>query len=371
MRYFFSTGEASGELTAVALAEAIARLEPEARFEGIGSDRMRAAGFTIRQDNGGWASMGPLAAIPRIPKLLALGLRIATQLVLSPPDLVVLVDFGAFNVRLAKVLRALGFRKPIIDLYPPGTWLDDPKRAKDVARVAMPLTAFAHQRDFFAALGLPIAYFGHPLASRYAMRPPRPAPPPDGGTIAILPGSRPGELTYHVPLLLRALALLKAKRPGLRAIAGPANERGKRYIRVAAAREGIADLSFAAGTGAAIASADAAWVSSGTAVLECALSGVPAVALYVVSPRLEKYAQRVRAGRFVTLPNLVMRRQIVPELLQELATPERLAGEMDALLRDPWRQYAEFTALREELGPPGAIDRCAAFAVSLAKSGTS
>ena len=371
MRYFFSTGEASGELTAVALAEAIARLDAGARFEGIGSDRMRAAGFTIRQDNGGWASMGPLAAIPRIPKLLAIGLRIAAQLVLSPPDLVVLVDFGGFNVRFAQVLRALGFRKPVIDLYPPGTWLDDPKRAKDVARVALPLTAFAHQRDFFAALGLPIAFFGHPLASRYAMRSPRPAAPPDGGTVAILPGSRPGELKYHVPLLLRAFALLKTQRPLLRAIAGPADERGKRYIMEAAAREGIADLSFAAGTGAAIAGADAAWVASGTAVLECALSGIPVVALYVISPRLEKYAQRVRAGRFVTIPNLVMRRQIVPELLQEAATPERLAEEMDALLRDPSEQYAEFSALREELGPPGAIERCAAFAIELAKNGTS
>ncbi len=370
MRYFFSTGEASGELTAVALAEAIARLDPAARFEGIGSERMRAAGFAIRQDNGGWASMGPLAAIPRIPKLLAIGLRLAAQLALSPPDLVVLVDFGAFNVRFAKVLRALGFRKPVIDLYPPGTWLDDPKRAKDVARVARPLTAFAHQRDFFAALGLPIAYFGHPLASRYTMRPPRPAPPPDGGTVAILPGSRPGELAYHVPLLLRAFELLKAKRPHLRGVAGPADERGKRYLMEAASRQGITDLSFAAGTGAAIAGADAAWVSSGTAVLECALSGVPAVALYVVSPRLERYAQRLRAGGFVTLPNLVMRREIVPELLQEQATPESLAREMDTLLRDPSRQYAEFSELREALGPPGAIERCAAFAFELAKSGT-
>ena len=369
MRYFFSTGEASGELTAVALAEAIARLDPDARFEGIGSGRMRAARFTIRQDNGGWASMGPLAAIPRIPKLLAIGLRLAAQLVLSPPDLVVLVDFGAFNVRFAKVLRALGFRKPVIDLYPPGTWLDDPKRAKDVARVATPLTAFAHQRDFFAALGLPIAFFGHPLASRYAMRPPRPAPPPGGGTVAILPGSRPGELKYHVPLLLRAFKLLQAKRPRLRAVAGPADERGKRYLTEAAAREGVADLSFAAGTGAAIADADAAWVSSGTAVLECALSGVPVVALYVVSPRLEGYAQRLRAGRFVTLPNLVMRREIVPELLQELATPESLAREMDSLLRDPSEQYAEFSELRGALGPADAIERCAAFAYELAKSG--
>lgn len=368
MRYFFSTGEPSGELTAVALAEAIARRDPQARFEGIGSSRMRAAGFRIRHDTSGWASIGPVSALPRIPKLLFIGLETAAIIAVSKPDLVVLVDFGAFNVRLAKVLRAFGFRGPILDVYPPGTWLDDPKRAREIARVALPLTAFAHQRDFFLSLGLPIAFFGHPLASRYAMRPPRAAPPPDGGTIALLPGSRRGELHYHVPLLLRAYELLKTQRPHLRVVAGPADEMGERYIKEIAARENVTGLSFAAGTTRAIAGADAAWVSSGTAVLECALSGVPLVALYVISPHLERYAQRVRAGRFIALPNLVMARRIVPELIQEQATPEHLADEMERVLRDPARQYSEFLALREALGPADAIERCAAFAVELAKN---
>jgi len=93
MRYFFSTGEASGELTAVALAEAIARLDPQAQFEGIGSARMRAAGFTIWHDTAGWAALGPLAALPRIPKLLAIGLATAAKIAASKPDLVVLIDF--------------------------------------------------------------------------------------------------------------------------------------------------------------------------------------------------------------------------------------------------------------------------------------
>src|SRR5438477_2495301 len=231
MRYFFSTGEASGELTAVALAEAIARVDPQAEFEGIGSARMRAAGFRIRHDTAGWASMGPLAALPRIPKLLFIGLGNAAHILRVKPELVVLVDFGAFNVRLARLLRTLGYRGAILDVYPPGTWLDDPKRAKKIAEAAVPLTAFAHQRDFFGSLGLPIAYFGHPLASRYAMRTARAAPPQDGGTIALLPGSRGSELRYHVPLLMRAYRLLKAKRPNLRAVAGPGDDRSERVMK--------------------------------------------------------------------------------------------------------------------------------------------
>lgn len=352
----------------MALAEAIAKLDPGAQFEGIGAERMRAAGFTLRYDNAGWASLGPWQAARRIPKLLIIGWRIAIGIARSKPDLVVLVDFGGFNVRFAKVLRFLRYRGPILDVYPPGTWIDDPGRARELVRYVQPLTAFAHQRDFFKSLGLPIAFFGHPLASRYAMRAPRPAPPPDGGTIALLPGSRPAELQYHVPVLLAAVKLLKATRPQLRVIAGPADERGRAYIAAAAAREGLArDISIVTGVAAAIADADAAWVSSGTAVLECALSGVPLVVLYIVSPRLEAYAQRVRAGRFIALPNLVLERRIIPEFLQEQATPENLAREMDALLRVPSKQYAEFVALRAALGPPDALERCAAFAVDLAK----
>ena len=369
MRYFFSTGEASGELLAVTLAEAIRRLDTDAHFEGIGSERMRAAGFTLWYDHAGLATIGLFATLPNLPKLIAISLRTAFRLKRVKPDLVVLVDFGAFNIRFAKLLRSLGYKGKILDIFPPGTWLDNAKQAQDVARVAMPLTAFEHQRDFYSSLGLPIAYFGHPLAARYTLRPERDAPPAAGGTIALLPGSRRTELQYHVPLLLQAYTMLKKIRPELRAVAGAAGQDAAKYLERSFARFGIDDIEIARGTIDAIKDADAAWVSSGTAVLECALSGVPAIALYVVSPLLVAHAERLRAKHpFFTLPNLVMRRQILPEIFQGAATPERLSAEMDRLLRDPSVQYREFGALRGALGPPGATERCAAFAVELAKS---
>lgn len=367
MRYFFSSGEASGELAATALAQAIARIDPQAEFEGIGAARMRDAGFKLWRDHTGWASMGPLAAIPRIPKLLLTMLVTAGHIMRSKPDLVVLVDFGAFNLRLAKRLRAIGYKGPVLDVFPPATWLDRERTAREVAAVAMPLTAFEHQRDFYRSLDLPIAYFGHPLAPRYAMRAPRAAPAPDGGTVAILPGSRGTELRYHVPALFSAYKVLKARRPKLRAIVGTADDAAERTLREAAAREGITDVEFVRGTHDAIEDADAAWVASGTAVLECALSGVPAAALYIISPALVKHARRVYSGKYITLPNLVTGREIVPELLQDRATPEALAQTMDEVLREPQRQYAEFEQLRAALGPPDALDKCAGFAVELAR----
>jgi lipid-A-disaccharide synthase len=367
MRYFFSSGEASGELAAVTIAEAIRKIDTQAQFEGIGAARMRELGFRMWRDHTGWASMGPLAAIPRIPKLLLTMLVTAGHIVRTKPDLVVLVDFGAFNVRLARRLRAIGYKGPVLDVFPPATWLDRESVARAVAAAAMPLTAFAHQRDFYRSLGLPIAYFGHPLVSRYTLRTPRPAPSPDDGTVAILPGSRRGELRYHMPALFEAFKELKRRRANVRAIVGTADDSAERMLRQGARDAELDDVTFVRGTQDAIANADAAWVASGTAVLECALTGVPSVALYIINPALVKHARKVYSGRYITLPNLVLERQIVPELLQEEATPKNLADAMDAVLANPHGQYEEFAKLREALGPPDALDKVAGFAVQLAK----
>jgi len=371
VKYFFSTGEASGELSAVLLARAIRRYDGDAAFEGIGADRMRGAGFELWRDHAGWASMGPLAAIPRVPKLYAAMWATARHLVAGRPDLVVLVDFGAFNLRLAKTLRTqLRYPGPILDLFPPATWLDKEGVARAVSSWMVPVTAFEHQYAFYKSLDLPVMYFGHPLASQYTMRPERPAPPLEGGTLAILPGSRGGELKFHVPPLLHACRLLKKQRPGLQIRIGAADDAGERTLRRAVSKAGLSDVAIVRGVAAAVADADAAFVASGTAVLETALLGVPSVALYIITPILVRHARRVYpAGKFITLPNLILERAVVPELLQDDATPERLAFEMERVLANPGAQYHQLTELREKLGSPDALDECARFCVALAKAG--
>lgn len=369
MKYFFSTGEPSGENSAVLLAKAIAAIDPQGQFEGIGAQRMRDAGFTLWRDHAGWASMGPLAAIPRIPKQLVTMWLTAFHIVESKPDLVVLVDYGVFNLRLASTLRRLRYAGPILDMFPPGTWLDNAEKARQVSALTVPLTAFEHQFSFYRRLGLEIAYFGHPLAGQYAMRPPRPVPPLDAGSVALLPGSRSGELRFHLPPLAQAYRELRRSRPQLRGVFGAADERGHGEIAAAIERYGLAGTHVVRGVADALADADAAWVASGTAVLECALLGVPAVALYVITPLLVKHGRRLIKHRFIALPNLVLGREFVPELLQEAATPHRLATEMERLLREPSLQYAGFAELRKALGNEDALRRCAAFAVTLARSG--
>lgn len=370
MRYFVSTGEASGELSAVLLTNGMRAYDRDARFEGIGGDAMRAAGWTIWRDHAGWASMGPLAAIPRIPKLLTTMWITARHIAKTKPDLVILVDFGAFNLRLAKALRvSLRYAGPILNLFPPASWLDDEARARAVSSYMVPVTAFAHQYEFYKRHRLPIVYFGHPLAEQYAQRPPRPPADFGGGCVALLPGSRTGELKYHVPLLLQTFAQLRRLRPRLRGVVGASDERTAICLRAALTRAHEENIRIVHGVAAAIAQADAAWVSSGTAVLETTLSGVPTIAFYVIAPLLARHARRVYRGEFITLPNLVVGRAIVPEFLQGAATPVRMADAMDDLLREPQRQYEHFTELRRALGPPDALEQCAKFAVSLAHAG--
>lgn len=371
MRYFLVTGEPSGELSAVLLSQAIQGVDPAATFEGIGANRMAEAGIKLFRNHTGWASMGPIDAIPRIPPLLAACIQTAQHIVRTKPNLVILCDFGVFNVRLAKWLRErFHYDGAIMYLFPPSAWLDREGLARVVAGNTVPVVAFERQYNFYKSLKLPAIYFGHPLASQYPMRPRRPLAPSDGGTIALLPGSRTGELKYHVPALLSALRELRMRRPQLQAIFGAANDAGERIIARAVAKSKLENVRVVRGVRAAVTDADAAYVASGTAVLEVALLGVPAIALYIITPLLVGYGRRIYKGDFITLPNLMLGRGVVPELLQDAATPERLAQEMEAVLTDPNPQLQAFAELRTHLGPPNALNDCARFAFALAQAGT-
>ena len=366
MRIFLSTGEASGELLAADLLGAMRARGAILDAEGIGDTRLENAGVRLWHRTRGWASMGPLDALRKIPGLLAIMWATTLRLVRRPPDLVVLVDFGAFNVRLAKSLRHFGSRVPILYYFPPAAWLDNGRRAREVAAAAEALTAFTHQRDFYRSLGLPIAYVGHPLGSTIAARAPRERAPADGGVVALLPGSRRGEIDRHTPRLLDALAEMRLARPKIRAQLVAVDDDAQRAFEHLLALRSPQPVTIVRDARAALAGADVAAIASGTAVLEAALLQTPAVALYVLSEAQAKIARRVYKGTYITLPNLVTNEPIVPELLQEQATPDALASALLALLADPGPQLAAYARVRRSLGAPDALDRCAAFALDVA-----
>jgi lipid-A-disaccharide synthase len=368
LEIFMSTGEASGDMLAATLAEAMRRAEPAIAFSGIGSERMAAAGFRLRARTRRWASMGPLEALRRIPPILFAGWIQYIGLLRRPPDLLVLVDFGALNLRLAKALRRARYRGRILYYFPPGAWLDRESQARAVAQTSCALTPFEHQRNFYRSLGLPVAWFGHPLVSLIDARVPREPAPPGGGVVALLPGSRVGEIRRHTPLLFAACAELRARRPKLDVVIGVADADCERLVRREMQRTGFA-ARVVAGSRAALDQADAAFIASGTAVLEAALREVPTVSFYVIARAQIEYVKRVWRRPYFTLPNLLLEREAVPEFFQDAATPAALAGALEPMLADPSPAIAALREVRTRLGPADALERCAAYALRLARGG--
>jgi lipid-A-disaccharide synthase len=327
---------------------------------------MQAAGFTLTVRTDGWASMGPIDALGKIPALAATSCVHAYRLCADPVDLIVLIDFGAFNLRFARMLRTFGYKRPILYFFPPSAWLDKPRTAYLVARTTRALTGFEHQRNFYRSLGLEIGYVGHPLASLIEPRPARDSAPKEGGVVALLPGSRRSEIRFHLPRLLQACELLAEQRPELEIVVSVAAHGVATLVQDLIARDPLRRLRLVHGSREALDAADVAFVASGTAVLEAALREVPTVALYVVSEAQAKIARRVYRRRFVTLPNLLLDRPLVPELLQEEATPEGLARVAGDLLADACAQLAGMREVRGRLGPADALKRCASFALDTA-----
>jgi lipid-A-disaccharide synthase len=171
-----------------------------------------------------------------------------------------------------------------------------------------------------------------------------------------------------VPVLLAACRLVLTQRPRARFVLGAADGDAERISRELAARFGDVPLDIVKGARAALDRADAAFVASGTAVLEAALREVPCVSLYVTSDAQAKIARRVYRRRFITLPNILLDRALVPELLQEDATPVRLAVAIGELLADPGAQLAGMREMRALLGPPDALARCAEFVAEIVRA---
>lgn len=352
------------------LAAAIAELEPQARFEGSGDARMAAAGIRLRARTGGLAVIGPLAALPLMPRYIAMMLKVLWLLRRDPPDVLVLIDFGAFHLRLARLLRFIGYRGPILYAFPPGAWLHRPKTAKKVAGACEVIVPFEGQAQAYARTGLACHALGHPLAAAIAARPPRPAAPADGGVVALLPGSRRQELQHMLPPMIAAIDIIRRTRPEATARIVLSDPRYVDFAQTLVA--GRPGFSITVEGRTALHDVDAALVKSGTIVLECALLEVPTAAMYIVSPQLAWVVRNVfkfRSG-FVTLPNLIAGREIVRERLQEAAVPSALAADLDELLAWPGRQLEGYREVRTALGDDRVLTRWAELAVRLARAGS-
>jgi len=359
MDVFLSAGEASGDAYGAGLVERLRVLRPSARFLALGSKRLRDAGAEIVADSQDWGAIS-IVESAKVYLRVRRGRSLARKVLAGPPGLFLPIDFGALNIQLAREAKARGWK--VLYFIPPGSWRRD-RQGKDLPTVTDHVVCpFPWAAETLTQMGANASFFGHPL--KELLGPPT-SEPREG--LAVLPGSRSHELRELLPVFARALRgfgepVTLALAPHLSV------ERVRRRWIELSGRE---NDSFRSGeTTAVLRRSRAALVCSGTATLEAALCRTPMVVAYRVSRLIEWEARLVRfqVPRFVSLPNLILERMAVPELIQHAATPRAIREAVDAILDDgPARgeQLRAFGELDEALGPANALTRTAALAARM------
>lgn len=342
-------GEASGDFLGAHLIAALRERLPGARFAGIGGPKMEAAGFES------WFPMEKLAVrgysevLRHYLEIVGIRRRLTRRLLRENPALFVGIDAPDFNLRLERRLKSSGIAT--LHYVSPSIWAWRGRRIREIGRSANQVLAlFPFEVPIYRRAGIPVAYVGHPLAdviptedttlaAREKLRVP-------GGRkiIGLLPGSRQSELQYMAAVFLRTAELIAERLPQVHFLAPLASRETRTQFESALYAAGAQDLPLTVLFGharEAIAASDAVLVASGTATLETALYRKPMVITYKMANASWKLMSRMRYQPFVGLPNIIAGEFIVPELLQEDATPENLAQALLNILFDP--------AIRERL----------------------
>jgi lipid-A-disaccharide synthase len=351
LRLALVAGETSGDLLAGELVRALRARVPGLACEGIAGDDLQAAGCRSLYPIERLSVVGLVEALRRAPELVPQRRRLALGWRQARPDLFVGVDAPDYNLGLERRLRAAGI--PTVHYVSPSVWAWREYRVRKVARaVDLLLVLFPFEAAFYERHGVPVRYVGHPLADRIPLAPDRDAARAalgergEGEVVALLPGSRAGEVGRLAGRMLEAARWVQGRRPAVRFLVPAANPTARRLIEEALAGPGVGlPVRVVDGAGRRVMeAADVVLVASGTATLEAMLLKRPMVVTYRLHPLTFALARRLVRVRRVALPNLLAGRDLVPELLQAEASPERLGAAVLRYLEAP----EEAAALRAE-----------------------
>lgn len=374
MRIALVAGETSGDLLGAALIHALRRRFPDARFEGVAGPRMIAAGCRPLASIERLSVMGIAEVVPKLFAILRLRRRLVRHWRADPPDVVIGIDAPDFNLGLEKRLRTSGVRTA--HLVSPSVWAWRQGRVKTIARaVDLMLCLFPFEPAFYRDRGVRAVYVGHPLAEELAAPMSRADArtalqlPDDACVVAVLPGSRGGELKALAAVFVLAAARLAARLPNL-VFAVPLARPALRLVFEKAMTTFAPQARWMLYDGRSrevMRAADVVMMASGTATLECLLLDRPMVVGYRVSrftAWLLRALRLIRIARF-SLPNLLCAEPVVPEFIQEQATPEHFARALEQLIEDPaarTAQTAAFAPVRESLQRDAAARASSAIA---------
>lgn len=362
-------GEASGDLLASHLIRAIRRHLPDAQFFGIGGPKMQAEGFEVLWPCELLAVHGYVDALKRYRELSGIRKSLLARIRRERPDAFIGVDAPDFNLWLEGKVKAAGM--PAIHFVSPSIWAWRGGRIRKIARsVSHMLCMFPFEPPLYEKAGVPVTYVGHPLADVFPLEPNRQQAretlnlPKGARVLAMLPGSRQSEVRNLADTFIATARLLHERQPELIFLVPLATRETRQLFDEAIYRNQAADLPIRMLFGHAVdamTAADAVLVASGTASLEAALLKRPMVISYRIGKWQYRLMKRMAYLPWVGLPNILCKDSLVPELLQDDATPEKLADALEHWLNDPaaCRALAErFTELHHSLRQ-GTADKAA------------
>ncbi|CAM4009206.1 lipid-A-disaccharide synthase [Ectopseudomonas alcaliphila] len=354
IRVALVAGEASGDILGCGLMQAIKQRYPDAEFIGVGGARMEAEGLKSYFPMERLAVMGLVEVLGRLFELLGRRRQLARDLIAAKPDVFIGIDAPDFNLGLELRLRRAGIKT--VHYVSPSVWAWRQKRVLKIREACdLMLTLFPFEAQFYDEHQVPVRFVGHPLADAIPQQADRAAArealdlPQDEPVVALMPGSRGGEVARLGELFLDAAIRLRALRPGIRFLLPCATpERREQLEQMLAGR----DLPLTLLNGRsheALAACDAVLIASGTATLEALLYKRPMVVAYRVAPLTYRILKRLVKSPYISLPNLLAERLLVPELIQDAATPEALAQAVAPLIDGGQVQTEGFDVIHRAL----------------------
>ncbi len=375
-----SAGEASGDLYGANLATCVSKLLPQARLFGGGGSRMRESGVELVIDTTGGGTMGVAESLKTLPVILSKYIRLKHEIIRRKPDLFVPIDFGAFNVRLAKALYNHHGIK-VVYYFPPSSWRRRPRNAGELRECGgKVVTPFPWSADFLRAEGVDARFVGHPILD--LAKPSRTKAEffesvglsTNYRTIGLFLGSRSHEISTHFGPTMECAQILNDRLSGAQFVVGAAGNGAalqNRIDRYAAFRQGFPKVRVVERAGYdCMAHSDVLVVTSGTATMEAAIIGTPMIIIYRGTwvMQWEYVIRNYTVESFIGLPNIIAGRQVCPEILGSDVTGERLADEVMAIMADPDKSQSmreDFSLVRGELGEPGGLARAAKAVLEL------
>ncbi len=366
-------GETSGDLHGSHLVEAIQRIHPEIQFLGVGGEGLKSAGMKLLYPSHALSVVGITEVFAKLGSILKALRTLKRSLEREKPDLVILIDFPDFNLRLARIAHRRGI--PILYYISPQIWAWRPKRVKLIARVVKKMVVlFPFEVPLYEAAGVDVEWVGHPLLDIVKPTLPKEMAFQQFGldsrkrTIGLLPGSRIHEIERLLPSLLGSAHLLQEEIPNLQFVIPLAPGIPKTTLSDQI-KNGSVPVKVVEGfTYDVMNLCELLITASGTATLEGAILGKPMIIIYKVSFPSYCVGKALIRVDHIGLVNLVAGKEIAPELIQKDVNPRRIADEAFRILKDPLlsRKMSESMGeVRQKLGDPGAAERAARVVCSM------